>query len=109
MSYIGEARCVLLKELEISGLEVAPRLVDLYLVLLTAVGDQVTPRQVHDAWSVWKLGEDPEHGSIVPFDELCRDSQDLDRPYVECIYKAAMRLSRMRLDLLTSINALRAP
>jgi hypothetical protein len=60
----------------------------LYAVLLLAKGASVTLEDVHNAWSAWMSESDPDHDSIRPFHELRRDTQELDRPYVEAIQSA---------------------
>lgn len=34
----------------------------------------------------------PDHPSLVPFDELSAEVQELDRPYAEAVAEAAARL-----------------
>src|SRR5690554_2709277 len=56
-----------------------------YAVLALSVGDRVTRENVHDAWSAWMSGINPEHSSLVWFDELDAETQDFDQPYVAAI------------------------
>lgn len=64
----------------------------LYAVLALAKGTDVALEDVHNAWSAWMLGEDPNHESIKPFKELSRKVQGEDQPYVEAIRKVASDL-----------------
>jgi hypothetical protein len=61
----------------------------LYALIMRVKGEAVTGSDVHDAWSAWMQLRSPEHGSIVPFEDLPRSLQDEDIPYVEAIRKAA--------------------
>lgn len=64
-------------------------LIDLYTLLALTRGTETTLRDVHDAWSVWRALTKPDHRSLVPFDELTVEVQELDRPYMEAIHEAA--------------------
>jgi hypothetical protein len=61
----------------------------IYAVLALSKGDAVTARDVHNAWSAWMATQDPEHESLVPFEELPVDTQGEDSPYVEAIRQVA--------------------
>jgi hypothetical protein len=61
----------------------------IYAVLALTIGDQVTRRNVHDAWSAWKATTDPHHESVQPFDELDGDVQSQDQPFVRAIREVA--------------------
>lgn len=63
-----------------------------YAVLARAKGDTVTPEDVHDAWAVWAVDNDPENRNIVPFKELSLSVQREDEPYAEAIREAADKL-----------------
>jgi hypothetical protein len=88
MSYATAARAALVREL---GTEYAcePELVDLYTLLVLVKSEEVTLKDVHDAWSIWRLRTQPDHPSIVPFEELEKSSQDYDLPYAQAIRRAA--------------------
>ena len=60
----------------------------LYALLALSVGEAVTTREVHDAWSVWMLGRGEEHESLVPFDALSAAVQAEDEPFVAAIQVA---------------------
>lgn len=64
----------------------------LYAVLALVKGIDVTLEDVHNAWSAWMLGCDPNHRSIKPFAELSPEVQWEDEPYAEAIRTVADRL-----------------
>lgn len=64
----------------------------MYAVLALTKGVAVTARDVHDAWSAWCAGVDPEHRSLKPFDQLAPEVQALDEPYVQAICAVALHL-----------------
>ena len=59
-----------------------------------AQGASVNAEDVHNAWAVWMLEQDPSHRSIKPFGELDSDTQASDEPYVQAIRSVAQRLER---------------
>jgi hypothetical protein len=63
-------------------------LVDLYTLLALIFGSSVTEEDVHNAWSVWKNNNDPDHRSIVGFRLLPVQDQVRDTKYVEIIREA---------------------
>lgn len=65
-----------------------PELTALYALLALVKGDEVSLQDVHDAWSVWRQATAPDHRSLVPFGDLTREVQELDRPYMEAIHRA---------------------
>lgn len=64
-------------------------LVDLYVLLAFVKGSDVTLEDVHDAWSVWKNRIRPDHRSLIPFDELTVEIQNLDQRYADSISSIA--------------------
>ncbi|QGH79502.1 hypothetical protein SEA_LIMPID_201 [Streptomyces phage Limpid] len=64
-------------------------LLDLYTLLAMVKGEDVTLKDVHDAWAVWKNRIRADHKSLVPFEALEFHVQELDRKYAEGIAKAA--------------------
>ncbi len=66
-----------------------PDLLRLYTLLALTVGAEVTLKDVHDAWAVWRTLTRPEHPSIVPFDQLTPEVQDLDSRYADAIRDVA--------------------
>jgi hypothetical protein len=61
----------------------------LYAVLMRAKGEGTQASDVHDAWSAWMSGSEPEHESIRPYDELSPSVQDEDAPFLTAIRSAA--------------------
>lgn len=61
----------------------------IYAVLLRAKGVEVQAEDVHDAWSAWMLGIDPDHESIVPFADLDEATRAEDGPFLLAIRRAA--------------------
>lgn len=75
--------------------DVAWDLLHLYVLLVLTKGTETTCRDVHDAWSLWKvrtLFEEDLHHSLVPFDELPEAVQKLDEPYRDAIHEVAKML-----------------
>jgi hypothetical protein len=66
-------------------------LFDLYAVLLLAVGEDVTRADVHNAWCAWMVQRHPDHASVVPFEELPREVQAEDQPFVDAIREVFRR------------------
>jgi hypothetical protein len=85
MNYIDRVRTRLFAELP--GLD--PKLLDLYTLLAFTEGERVTLESVHNAWAVWRSWASPDHPSLVPFDELSPEVQEMDRQYAEAIARAA--------------------
>lgn len=61
----------------------------LYAVLALAKGQATTAEDVHNAWSAWMAGTDPEHESIVPFAALSSDVRREDEAFVRAIHAAS--------------------
>ena len=72
--------------------ERAIELYRLYALLVLVRGQHTSLENVHDAWSAWTTAEAPDHRSLVPFAELQPEQQELDRPYLEAIQRAAERV-----------------
>jgi hypothetical protein len=64
----------------------------MYAVLVLAKGAETTSRDVHDAWSAWCAGVDPDHRSLKPFDDLTVEVQALDNKYRDAIIETAASL-----------------
>jgi hypothetical protein len=69
-------------------------LLDVYALLALVKGEQVTPKDVHDAWSVWKNNIRPDHRSLIEFDKLKSEVQMLDQKYADSIQMVA-RITRI--------------
>lgn len=70
-----------------------PELAKLYALLALTLGPSTNLADVHDAWALWRNSTNPTHQSLVPFEELPDEVQELDRPYVEAIKRTARRLA----------------
>lgn len=86
MNYVED---VLLKLID---LNLGPELTDLYALLVLVKGENTTLEDVHDAWAVWKNRIVPGHKSLIRFDGLTEEVQELDRPYKNAIVEAAAAL-----------------
>lgn len=60
-----------------------------YALLALAKGEEVTARDVHNAWAAWMSATDPEHEAIQPFQDLPEDQRREDQPFVDAIRAAA--------------------
>ncbi|MFI5891958.1 hypothetical protein ACIA5D_17795 [Actinoplanes sp. NPDC051513] len=69
-------------------------LIDLYALLVLARGENTTLQDVHDAWSIWRNTGDPLHRSLVPFNQLATEVQELDRKYMNVIHDGAKAVAR---------------
>ncbi len=67
----------------------------LYALLALTKGRSVSPEDVHNAWVVWMLEQDPNHHALKPFDTMDADTQASDAPCAEAIHAViAERLER---------------
>lgn len=91
-NYIDDVKEELLKHTRIGkGLQ------NVYALLVLVKGQDVTLKDVHDAWAVninqtWDFAQFGNHRSIVPFDELSKEIQDKDQNYVDAIKATARAL-----------------
>jgi hypothetical protein len=60
-----------------------------YAVLLLAKGIQTSLADVHNVWALWMAGLNPDHPSLVPFDELSAATAHQDQPFVDAIHRVA--------------------
>lgn len=72
-----------------ASVELESDLADLYALLALTKGTTTTLQDVHDAWSLWRNTTNPGHRSLVPFNELTDEVQEMDREYMDAIHKAA--------------------
>jgi len=72
----------------------AQSLLLLYALLLRAKGRDVTHADVHDAWSAWMAGQNRQHASLLPYEQLPIKVRDEDHVFVEAIKSAAKSLGR---------------
>ena len=91
MNYVQRAQTLLLNELP--EIEDAPALFDLYVLLVLTRGESTSLEDVHDAWAVWRNLSNPVHKSLIPFDQLTGEVQELDRKYMDGIHAAARKLA----------------
>lgn len=61
----------------------------IYALLCLAKGTKVTNRDIHDAWSAWAAGKMPNHKSLVPFQALDPEVQELDTEFTMTIREVA--------------------
>jgi len=85
MNYIQE----MIDELSETLPGLPDELIDLYALLVAVKGDKVTLKDVHDAWAIWKNRIRPNHKSLIPFDGLTTEVQELDRKYANGIAKVS--------------------
>jgi len=92
-NYIDEVKAKLLNHVKIGkGLQ------NVYALLVLVKGENVTLKDVHDAWSVninqtWDFAQYGNHHSLVAFNELPKEVQDKDQLYVDAIKAVAKELS----------------
>lgn len=97
MNYIDEVKAELREHLRIGkGLQ------NVYAILVLVKGEDVTLKDVHDAWAVnidqvWDKATNGEHRSVVPFDELSPETQAKDQNYVDGIVATARALKNKNL------------
>ncbi len=84
MNYIQQIQSELSKHMRVSK-----RLLSYYSLLVITLGEDTTLADVHDAWAIDKNINMPEHRSIILFEKLTPEVQELDRNYMEAIHKTA--------------------
>jgi hypothetical protein len=78
------------------------QLVRYYSLLVLIKGEDVTLKDIHDGWSMnmnYRESNPPycyghDHRSIVPFNELSKETQDKDAKYLEALKKVAKELNQ---------------
>lgn len=65
------------------------RFIRVYTLLILVKGEDTTMEDVHDAWSFVITPQNPEHRSLIPFDDLSTEVQEYDRKYMEIIHEVA--------------------
>lgn len=63
-----------------------------YALLLRAKGVNVTNSDIHDAWSAWMARTNPNHESLIPYNELSPDVQGQDLAFATAVRRAADEL-----------------
>ena len=64
----------------------------IYAVLALAKGDRVDARDIHNAWAAWMSTKDPDHESIVPYEDLPADVRREDDPFLNAVRAVARDL-----------------
>jgi len=77
----------------------ADRLFLIYAALALAKGEDVTRRDVHNAWAAWMAARQPSHESIRPFDQLDEATKNEDDPFVTAIRRSVGRNTKARDQL----------
>ncbi|MGR6921096.1 DUF7701 domain-containing protein [[Actinomadura] parvosata] len=92
MSYIDEVMAAIAVQLP----DQDDALLRLYALLVLVKGQETTLKDVHDAWALWRHITNPDHRSMVPFEDLDEATQELDRRYMETIHYVATSLTGTR-------------
>lgn len=87
-NYVERARNVLSTLISVDD-----ELLDLYTLLVLVKGDRCLLDDVHEAWAIWRSRTDSAHRSLIPFNQLRVDVQELDREYMLAIHKTAEELA----------------
>lgn len=87
MNYVQKVKGKLAEKIDVE-----PELLDLYVLLVLVKGAKTTLEDVHDAWSVWRCSTKPEHPSLIPFEDLSQEIQELDREYADAIVATALEI-----------------
>ena len=88
MNYIQKIQNALDEELKMGETYVG--LLETYGLLVLTVGVNCTQENIHDAWSIWQNKTQPEHRSLIPFNELTKEVQELDEEYRLAVVKVAI-------------------
>ena len=91
-NYIKNAKDVLRETFKENDLVVGEGLLDLYTLLLLTKGLKTTEKDVHEAWAIYTNQINPRHKSLIPFEDLTKEVQDLDTPYTETIKDTFIKL-----------------
>lgn len=67
-------------------------LLRLYALLALVKGTEVTPEDVHHAWSAWIASTRGDHPWLIPYAELTPEVQQIDAPWMAAIRQVAARL-----------------
>lgn len=86
MNYIQE----IIEQLnaKLPGLD--PTLINFYALLVQVRPFNCSLENVHDAWAIWKNTTNPNHKSLIPFEDLSVEVQDLDHKYMVAIREVAL-------------------
>lgn len=89
MNYIDELALRIAQKCGIENMEYTD-LARLYAVLVLTKGKSTTCEDVHNAWSAWCAAHEATHRSLIPFDLLTKEVQELDQPYVDAIHAVSI-------------------
>ena len=92
MNYIQNIQNLLEKELKMRGTPYEG-LLETYGLLVLIVGENCSNENIHDAWSIWQNKTQPNHRSLIPFNKLTKDVQDLDELYRQAVIKVSNQLN----------------
>lgn len=67
-------------------------LLRLYALLALTKGTSTTLKDVHDAWALWRTTTNAQHRSLIPFEQLAAEVQQLDAKYRDAIHTVATQL-----------------
>lgn len=90
MNYIQKVRTNLAARINVEG-----DLLDLYTLLVLTKGAATTWEDVHNAWAVWRNRTNSTHKSLIPFNELTLEVQELDSEYAEAIIECWQSLNNV--------------
>jgi hypothetical protein len=68
----------------------------IYALLALTTGKRTNNEHVHDAWSVWMSEYMREHWSIIPFDQLAPEKQEMDAFYRDAILRVVRRRAHVQ-------------
>lgn len=86
------------KEELLNHVKIGKGLQDVYALLVLVKGEDVTLKDVHDAWAVninktWDFATYGNHRSLIAFDELSEEIQNKDQKFVDAIKATARALN----------------
>jgi hypothetical protein len=88
----------IVKKLLSKHIDVEDDLLDLYALLVLTTGVNTTWENVHDAWAIWRNKTNPDHKSLIPFENLTPEVQQLDDEYTEAIKAVAKEIEEKTND-----------
>lgn len=92
MTQIFDNYVNIVKKLLTEYIDVEDDLLDLYALLVLTTGQNTTWENVHDAWAIWRNRTNPDHKSLIPYENLTPEVQQLDEEYTEAIKSVAKRI-----------------
>lgn len=89
MNYVSAVKLMLAKKIDVDN-----ELLNLYTLIVFIKGSSATLEDIHDAWAIWVDSYNPHHKSLIPFNDLSKEVQELDRVYAEAIRSVAMEIKQ---------------